>query len=199
MYATQATIGMENTVTRHFRLMTAFLVSVIAVIGLIGPGTAAAVDEAMIDQDSKAALKSLYGGSPGAKALGDKARGILVFPNIVKAGFIIGAQGGDGVLLIKGKSAAYYNTSAVSIGLQAGAQSFGYVLFFMSDKVLADFRKSKNFEIGVGPNIVVIDAGAAKDLNTLTGKADVYAVIFDQKGLMAGLGLQGTKITKLGR
>ena len=185
--------------TRLFPSMRAFLVSVIAIIGLIGPHLAAAADEPMIDQDSEAALKSLYDGSAGAKALGDKAKGILVFPNIVKAGFIVGAQTGDGELLINGKSAGYYNTSAVSFGLQAGVQSFGYVLFFMNDKVLNDFRNSKNFQIGVGPTIVVIDAGKAKDLNTLTAKSDVYAMIFDQKGLMAGLGLQGTKITKLGR
>lgn len=185
--------------TSHFQSLRAFLASLIAIIGLIGPHLAAAVDEPMIDQDSEAALKSVYDGSAGAKALGDKAKGILVFPNIVKAGFIVGAQTGDGVLLIHGKSAAYYNTTAVSVGLQAGVQSFGYVLFFMTDKVLSDFRNSKNFQIGVGPTIVVIDAGKAKDLNTLTAKSDVYAMIFDQKGLMAGLGLQGTKITKLGR
>jgi lipid-binding SYLF domain-containing protein len=83
--------------------------------------------------------------------------------------------------------------------LQAGAQSFGYVLFFMTDKVLKDFQASKNFQIGVGPSVVIIDAGAAKDINTLTTKADVYAVIFDQKGLMAGVGIQGSKITRINR
>jgi hypothetical protein len=93
------------------------------------------------------------------------------FPNVVKAGLVVGGQGGDGVLLVNDKVVDHYNTAAVSVGLQAGAQSFGYVLFFMSDKVFNDFRNSKNFEIGVGPNIVIIDAGAAKDLNTETVKA----------------------------
>jgi lipid-binding SYLF domain-containing protein len=182
---------------KHFRLTTAFLVPLIAVIGLIGPHLAAAADAHLLEQDSRAALKTLYEGSPGAKSLGEKAKGILVFPNVVKAGFVVGGQGGDGVLLVKGKVASLYSTAAVSVGLQAGAQSFGYVLFFMSDKVLTDFRNSKNFQIGVGPNIVVVDAGAAKDLNTLTAKSDVYAMIFDQKGLMAGVGVQGSKITKI--
>ena len=182
--------------TKHLPLTRAFLALLIAFVGLIGPRLAAA-EETLLEQDSRAALQSLYDGSPAAKALGDKAKGILVFPNVVKAGFVVGGQGGDGVLLVKGKVAGYYNTAAVSVGMQAGAQSFGYALFFMSDKVLTEFRNSKNFQIGVGPNIVVVDAGAAKDLSTLTGKSDVYAMIFDQKGLMAGVGVQGSKITKI--
>lgn len=169
-----------------------------ALIAFINPGLVAAEEELVV-KDSREALKSLYDGSPGAKALGEKSKGILVFPNVVKAGFILGAQGGDGVLFMKSKPVDRYNTSAISVGLQAGAQSFGYALFFMSDSVLSEFRKSKNFQIGVGPNIVFIDAGAAKDINNLTAKSDVYAIIFDQKGLMAGVGLQGSKITKLKR
>jgi len=169
------------------------------IIGLVAPRLVAAAEQSLLEQDSRAALASLYSGSPVAKALGEKARGILVFPNVVKAGFVVGGQGGDGVLLVKGKSAGFYNTAAVSVGLQAGAQSFGYVLFFMSDAVFKDFQNSKNFQIGVGPNIVIIDAGAAKDINTLTAKSDVYAMIFDQKGLMAGVGIQGSKITKINR
>ena len=183
---------------RYFSVARTFFLLMAAFISLVAPRLAAA-EESMLAQDSRAALKSLYDGSPGAKALGDKASAVLVFPNVVKAGFILGGQGGDGILFTKDKVTGHYNTAAVSVGLQAGAQSFGYVLFFMSDKVLSDFRASKNFQIGVGPNIVVIDAGAAKDVTTLTAKADIYAVIFDQKGLMAGIGLQGSKITKLKR
>ena len=183
---------------KYFSVTKAFFLLMAMVFGLTAPRLAAAADS-KIEADSRAALKSLYDGSPGAKALGAKARGILAFPNVVKAGLVVGGQGGDGVLLVNDKVVDHYNTAAVSIGLPAGAQSFGYVLFFMSDKVFNDFRKSKNFEIGVGPNIVIIDAGAAKDLNTETAKADVYAMIFDQKGLMAGIGLQGSKITKLKR
>lgn len=182
---------------RYFSVTKTYFLLMAALLSLITPRLAAAASESMLLQDSRAALQALYDSSPGAKALGAKARGILVFPNVVKAGFILGGQGGDGVLLINNKLAGHYNTAAVSVGLQAGAQSFGYVLFFMTDKVLNDFRKSSGFEIGVGPNIVVIDTGAAKDLNTLTAKADIYAVIFDQKGLMAGIGLQGSKITRL--
>lgn len=150
-----------------------------------------------LDEDADAALKSLYETTPAAKAMGDGAKGILVFPNITKAGFIVGGQGGNGVLIKQGKKVGYYNTAAVSVGMQAGIQTYGYTLFFMSDKVMKDFEKSKGWEVGVGPSVVVVDSGAGKDLTTLTGKADIYAFIFDQKGLMAGVGIKGSKITKL--
>jgi lipid-binding SYLF domain-containing protein len=96
-----------------------------------------------------------------------------------------------------GRTVAYYNTVAASYGLQAGVQSFSYALFFMTDDALKYLDKSEGWEVGVGPSIVVVDAGAAKSLTTTTAKSDVYAFIFDQKGLMAGLGLQGSKITKI--
>jgi len=88
-------------------------------------------------------------------------------------------------------------TVAASYGLQAGVQSFGYVLFFMTDSAVAYLGKSDGFEIGVGPSIVVLDQGKAKTLTTTTGQSDIYAFIFDQKGLMAGLGLQGSKISRM--
>ena len=182
---------------RVFSALRRLLVATSAVAGLLAQAPAHAVDANMLEQDARAALQSLYDGAPGAKSLGEGAKAVLVFPNVVKAGFVVGGQSGDGVLMAKGKTIGYYNTSALSVGMQAGAQSFGYALLFMSDKVLNDFRKSKNFQIGVGPSVVFIDAGAAKDVNNLTAKSDVYAIIFDQKGLMAGVGLQGSKITRL--
>ena len=174
-----------------------WLAAVVALIVGLFQAPAHAADKATIDRDSRNALQSLYAGSPGAKALSEKAKAILVFPSVLKMGFIVGGQGGDGALIEKGQTVGYYNTAAGSVGLQAGAQTFGYVMFFMTDKVLDDFKKSSKFEIGVGPTVVFLDAGAAKDINTLTAKSDVYAIIFDQKGLMAGIGLQGSKITKL--
>jgi lipid-binding SYLF domain-containing protein len=138
-----------------------------------------------LDEDIDAALKS------------ENAKGILVFPNITKAGFIVGGQGGNGALIKQGKKVGYYNTAAVSVGMQAGIQTYGYALFFMSDAVMKNFEKSKGWEVGVGPSVVVVDSGMGKDVSTLTAKADIYAFIFDQKGLMAGLGIKGSKITKL--
>jgi lipid-binding SYLF domain-containing protein len=100
---------------------------------------------------------------------------------MVKAGFLFGAQYGEGVLREKGKSVGYYNTVAGSYGLQVGVQSFGYVLFFMTASALNYLHKSEGFEIGVGPSIVVLDEGKAKTLTTTTGQSDIYAFIFDQK------------------
>jgi lipid-binding SYLF domain-containing protein len=166
----------------------------IAMVSLsIGPAFA----EDAFEADANAALKQLYDAEPSAKMIGEKAHAIMVFPRIVKAGFIVGGQYGEGVLLINGKLVGHYNSVAASYGLQAGVQAFGYALFLMNDKALSYLDKSDGWEIGVGPSIVVVDKGIAKTLTTTTLKDDVYAFIFDQKGLMAGLGLQGSKITKL--
>jgi lipid-binding SYLF domain-containing protein len=158
---------------------------------------ALAASRAEIERDARRALKSLYAKNTAAKLLGDKAKAVLVFPNIVKAGFLFGGQMGDGVLLKRGKTAGFYNSLAASYGLQAGVQVFGYALFFMNDAALAYLNKSDGWEIGVGPSIVVVDAGMGKSLTSTTITQDVYAFIFDQRGLMAGMGIQGSKITRL--
>lgn len=148
-------------------------------------------------RDAERALENLYAKSAAAKLLGPKAKGILVFPNIVKAGFLFGGQIGNGILLKNGKVAGYYNTVAASYGLQAGLQVYGYAMFFMNDKALAYLDSSDGWEVGVGPSVVVVTEGMGKSLTSTTISQDVYAFIFDQRGLMAGLGLQGSKITKL--
>jgi lipid-binding SYLF domain-containing protein len=152
-----------------------------------------------LDRDATQALQTLYAQNPAARQLGKKARAVLVFPNIVKAGFLFGGQIGEGVLLKGGKPAAYYNSVAASYGLQAGVQTFGYALFFMNDGALEYLDSSAGFELGVGPSIVVVDEGMGKSITSTTLTQDVYAFIFDQKGLMAGLGIQGSKITKISK
>jgi len=162
-----------------------------------GSGIANAASAAAIDADADAALMKLYEHKPVAKMLSEKAAAVLIFPNIVKAGFIVGGQYGQGALRKKGKTVGYYSSAAGSYGLQAGAQSFGYVMFLMTDSAVKYLNKSDGWEIGVGPSIVVVDEGIAKSLTSTTLKSDVYAFIFDQKGLMAGIGLQGSKITRI--
>jgi lipid-binding SYLF domain-containing protein len=149
-----------------------------------------------VDDDVYAALQKLYASTPAAKRIGQQAKAILVFPKIVKAGFLVGGQYGDGALVQGGKIVGHYNSVSGSFGLQAGVQWFGYALFLMNDKALAYLDKSDGWEIGVGPSIVVVDQGKAKTMTSTTLRDDVYAFIFGQKGLMAGLGLQGSKITK---
>jgi lipid-binding SYLF domain-containing protein len=150
-----------------------------------------------IDRDADAALRNLYDSTPTARLLGKNAKGILVFPGIVKAGFIGGAEYGKGALLKNGRTEGYYNIVAGSYGLQAGVQSFDYVMFFMTESALNYLDNSEGFELGVGPSVVFVDMGIAKSLTTTTAQDDVYAFIFGQKGLMAGLSLQGSKITKI--
>jgi lipid-binding SYLF domain-containing protein len=147
--------------------------------------------------NANARLQQLYASVPLAKSLGPKALAILVFPKITKAGFGVGGQYGEGALLQKGKAVAYYNTAGASVGLQAGAQQYSYAMFFMNANALAQLDKADGFEVGVGPTVVVVDQGMAKTLTTATMKDDIYAFIFGQKGLMAGLGIQGNKITKI--
>ncbi len=170
-----------------------------AAAGVIGPDTAWAGSATEIDQDVQKSLNILYAKSATARFMGENAKGILVFPGIYKAGFILGGQYGEGAMLVNGKTAGYYNTVQASYGLQAGAQKFGYVLFFMTDSARDYIDRSDGWEVGVGPTIVVVETGAAGSMTTTTGKSDIYAFFFDQKGLMAGLGLQGTKITRLNK
>jgi lipid-binding SYLF domain-containing protein len=156
-----------------------------------------AATASQISRDAGVALNQLYKTVPGTRQLGAKAKGILIFPSILKAGFIVGGQGGDGVLRKGGKTAGYYRSVAASYGFQAGVQKFSYVLFFMSDDALSYLDKSDGWELGSGPSLVIADEGFAKSLTTTTLQSGVYAFIFAQKGLMGGIGLQGSKITRI--
>ena len=158
---------------------------------------ALAASAAEINRDANAVLAKLYATKPDAKKLAAQAKAILIFPNIYKAGFMFGAQYGEGVLRRGNKSVGYYNTVAGSYGWQVGAQAFGYALFFMNDAALGYLDKSDGFEVGVGPSVVVLDEGAGKSMTSSTVTQDIYALIFDQKGLMAGAGIQGSKISKI--
>jgi lipid-binding SYLF domain-containing protein len=164
----------------------------------MAPAFAAAPnDDPQADQAAASALRRLVAGNQGARALNEKAVAVLVFPKIVKAGFLLGGAYGEGALRQGGKTLGYYNSAAASYGLQAGVQWFGYALFFMNDGALKYLDNSAGFEIGVGPSVVVVDAGMAKKMSSTTLTQDVYAFIFNQKGLMAGLGLEGSKITRI--
>jgi len=168
------------------------------------PIAAIAEGRSALDKDVDAAIALLIEKSEVAKRLAPQAKGALVFPNVVKAGFLVGAQYGDGALVRRKQEggyyiANYYNISSASYGLQAGIQSFGYVLALMTDAAVEKAERGEIWELGVGPSIVVVDEGMAKTLTTETAKSDVYAFTFGQKGLMGGLGLQGTKITRLNK
>ncbi len=151
-----------------------------------------------IIRESKATLLNLYASNQETEQLAKHAKGILVFPNILKAGFMFGGQyGTDGVLFKDGKADSVYNILAGSYGLQAGVQAFSYVLFFMDDNSVSYLENSDGWEIGLGPSVVIIDQGRARSVSTSTVNSGIYAFIFGQKGLMAGMGLQGSKISRI--
>jgi lipid-binding SYLF domain-containing protein len=152
---------------------------------------------AKIDRDARAALEKLYATVPAAKTMGAQSVAALVFPSVTKAGLMVGGQYGEGALIKGGKTVAYYSTAGVSYGLQAGAQTFGYAMIFIKESALKQLESSEGFEVGVGPSVVVVDEGMAMSTTTKTLDKDIYAFIFSQKGLMAGLGLQGNKITRI--
>ena len=180
---------------RSLLAMSAVAVSLFYPLG----DRAIAATAAQLSADGQAALSRLYAQSSRATRYAKDARAILVFPKIIKAGLVIGGQGGEGVLFVHGKPAGYYKINAVSYGLQAGGQSFSYALFFMNDKALTYLRKSDGWAIGSGPSVVVIDQGAAMSTTSTTVAKDVYAMPFGQKGLMAGMGLEGSKISPIQR
>jgi lipid-binding SYLF domain-containing protein len=175
----------------------ALLAAIVSTSLTLATNAALAADKAAeLSKEANDALNELYAKVDGAKALGAQAHAILVFPKVTKAGLGIGGLHGDGALIKDGKTVAYYSTSGGSFGLQAGVQTYGYAMFFMNPKALQELDKASGFEVGVGPSVVVMDEGMAKSSTTKTMKDDIYAFIFGQKGLMAGLGIQGNKITK---
>lgn len=188
-----------RTIDKTFRrlMLAAASMLMTLTINAVTPAAVLAASAKAIDRDATATLNKLYKQVPGTKALADKSVAILVFPSIVKGGFILAGQYGDGALRKNGKTVAYYRSLAASYGYQAGIQAYGYVLFFMDEESVQYLDKSEGFELGTGPSLVVLDSGFGKALSTTTLQKGIYAFIFDQKGLMGGLGIQGTKITKI--
>jgi lipid-binding SYLF domain-containing protein len=174
-----------------------FAVAAIISIGSFNAAHAATAED--LNKDSEHALQQLYKTNPLAAQLSKQAKAVLVFPNIVKAGLVFGGAFGEGALIKNGKINDYYNSVTGSWGLQAGAQSYGYAVFLMTDKAVKYLEDSRGWEIGVGPTVVVVTEGVAKNLSSSTLKDDAYAFIFDQQGLMLGISLEGSKISRIKR
>ncbi len=185
--------------TQRRSTLTAFLLLATTGLGLAGSAPALAATAEDLNRDAQQALQTLYRSNPTAEGIGKKAHAILVFPKIVKAGLIFGGAYGEGELLRNGHETGYFNSVSASWGWQAGAESYGYVVFLMNDKAEKYLDVSSGWEIGVGPTVVVVNEGAAKNLSTSTLKDDAYAFIFDQQGLMASLSIEGTKVSRIKR
>jgi len=150
-----------------------------------------------LNKDAEQGLRILTAANPLAADLAKKAKAILIFPSIVKAGLVFGGAYGEGILKQGDQVSGYYNSVTASWGVQIGAQSYGYVVFLMNDKAVKYLNKSKGWEIGVGPTVVLVNEGVAKNLSTTSLKKDAYAFIFDQQGLMASVSIEGTKISRI--
>jgi lipid-binding SYLF domain-containing protein len=173
------------------------VVGSLAVAALVPAAVARAAD-AETEAAASAALQQLISHNEAARKISTQAKAVLIFPKVTKAGLGIGGLYGEGVLRERGRTVDDYHIAAASFGLQAGAQRYAYVLFFVTDSALDYLRKSKGWSIGSGPSVVVVDQGKAKNMNTTTLRDDVYAFVTGQKGLMAGIGLEGSKITRVG-
>jgi lipid-binding SYLF domain-containing protein len=150
-----------------------------------------------IDVSVDVALKRFYRDVDGAKEFGKMAKGLMVMPNVIKAGFIVGGEYGEGALKIKGKTVDYYNMAGGSFGFQIGAEKKDIIIAFMTEEALNKFRFSAGWEAGVDGNIAIIDIGGGKRIDTTTYKDPIVAFVFDVKGLMADISLKGSKFTRM--
>jgi len=178
--------------------------SVIAGLGLILVA-AFACDDTMaasakeIDIKVDAALARFYDEVGGGEEFAKAAKGILVFPSVLKAGFGVGGEYGEGALRIGGESVDYYSTAAASIGFQLGAQSKTVILIFLQDEALQSFRTSDGWEAGVDGSVALVELGAGGSLDTSNIRDPIVGFVFSNKGLMYNLTLEGSKMTKLNK
>ena len=158
--------------------------------------TAMAATAEKIDADVNASLKN-FEDIGGAREVIKKAKGVLVFPSVFKAGFGIGGEYGEGALRIKGKTVGYYNTAAASLGFQFGGQKKTIIIAFMQEDALSKFRQASGWKVGVDASVAVIAIGAGGAIDTASINEPIIAFVLDQKGLMYNLTLEGSKITKM--
>jgi lipid-binding SYLF domain-containing protein len=184
--------------SRRFVKATLFaFATALYTLGAVGTVHAATAED--LNRDASQALQTLYKTSHTAEVIAHDARAILVFPSVIKAGLVFGGSYGEGALMKNGNVVDYFNSVSGSWGLQAGAQSYSYVVFLMSPKAIEYLEKSEGWELGVGPTVVLVNEGVAKNLSSTTLKDDAYAFIFSQRGLMAGISIEGTKISQIKR
>jgi len=173
-------------------------ISVLAAAAVLAlPGTALSASAAKIDEGVDEALEAFRNDIDGSGEFLSAAKGILVFPRVIKVGVGVGGEGGEGALRIGGETVDYYNTFAGSVGFQLGAQAKSIIIAFMSQKALDDFRNSSGWKVGVDGSVAIIDIGTGKTIDTGNIKDPVVGFIFNSKGLMYNLTLEGSKITKI--
>ncbi|MBR7959171.1 hypothetical protein KDW41_01785 [Burkholderia vietnamiensis] len=150
-----------------------------------------------IDSSVDATLSRVYSTVKGSRELVAKSRGVLVFPEVLQAGFIVGGQTGNGALRVGGSTVGYYNTSSLSVGLQAGAQSKAIVFLFMTQQALDEFRNSDGWAAGAGASVALVKMGANGAVDSNTATAPIQVIVLTNAGLMGDVSINGTKVTKL--
>jgi len=187
------------SVTKPFLhwVLIAALVTVLP--GLTGSNDAMAASAEEIDIRSDAALQRFRTKVDGGAEFLRRAAGVLVFPRVIKAGIGIGGEYGEGALRIGGRTAAYYSTAAASIGFQLGAQAKTLVIVFLEEDALSEFRRSKGWKAGIDGSIAVVEWGAGEDINNIDIQDPIVGFVFDNKGLMYNLTLEGSKFTRIER
>ncbi len=183
----------------HAMTRSIFLLALMTMTFVSFPGTAAAASADEIDTRSDAALERLYAQTAEAKPLIERAKGVLIFPRVIKAGIGIGGEYGEGVLRIDGKPVQYYSTAAASIGFQLGAQAKAQFLLFMTEEALDAFRAKDGWEVGVDGSVSLIRVGVGGSIDTTTARAPVIAFVLADRGLMYDLSLSGSKISRIDR
>lgn len=174
----------------HTRLLLACLLTVVPVL-------AYSASKVEIDTTADAVIQELYASQPAAQALGTKAAGILIFPRILQGGIGVGGELGEGVLRRAGQAEQYYRITSVSVGFQLGGQAKTEVIMFMTEEALNDFVNSDGWEAGVDGSIAVIEFGVGREIDTNSIRDPIIAFVFDNKGLMYNLSLEGSKFWKI--
>ncbi len=188
-------IELISHLRHHHYLLVLFVLLAIVCSAYPRDSVAASSTEINIGVDET--LKRFKRDVPGGKEFLKRAKGVLVFPTVLKAGFWIGGEYGEGALRTNGVTRGYYSTAAASIGLQAGAQSKAIVLVFMTDAALTKFQRSEGWKVGVDGSVALVEWGAAEDINTLDIQDPIVGFVFSNKGLMVNLTLEGSKITRI--
>jgi len=183
---------------RVFRVLT-FVISLALTIGMVSVTPSPAKTAKEINSEVNAALELFAQQVKGGKEFLNTAKGVLIIPNIVKAGLGVGGEYGEGVLRIGGKTVDYYSIAAGSVGLQIGAQKKNLILVFKQAEAFNNFRKSSGWKAGVDGSAAFIDAGTGKSIDTVNMKDPIVAFMFGQRGLMANATIEGAKFSKLAR
>jgi lipid-binding SYLF domain-containing protein len=181
---------------RGFFWVSVLLLTAVMIAG-VGVESARAKTAQEINASVNACLDRFYKQVKGGKEMAAKAKGVLVMPNVVKAGLIVGGEYGEGALRVGGKTASYYNLASGSIGFQIGGEAKDLVILFMQEEALKQFQASKGWEVGLDGNVALVTIGGGERVDFTKMKDPIIGFVFDVKGLMADISLKGAKFTKI--